>query len=118
MLPVPLTVLLLYEFAATIIIKHHSALRPGPAMAPRACPLACSLAWGSSSGSPPAEARLHSTSRLQPRVLHTGNLAYQIRCGRGCVGVVVGDSLHLRVEKSLRLWLATGAKADILVHPA
>ena len=35
---------------------------------------------------------------------------------RFCVCVVVGDSLHLCFEKSLRLWLATEAKADILVH--
>ena len=58
--------------------QRPAPLRRGPATAPRAGPLAGSLALGSSSGSPPAEARLRSTSRLQPRVLHTGNLAYQI----------------------------------------
>ena len=47
MLPVPLTVLLLFEFAATIhlfMIKHHSTLCPpagGPAIAPQQGPDPC-----------------------------------------------------------------------------
>ena len=59
MLPVPLTVLLRHEFAATIHLLR--ALRPparGPATAPRAGPRAGSLVLGSSSGEPPAEARV------------------------------------------------------------
>ena len=57
---------------------------------------------------------------LEIGIVEVSNGAHEVslRCVRGCVGVVVGDSLHLRVEKSLRLRLATGAKADILVHAA
>ena len=62
-MPIPLTVLLHYEFVANIHLLHTIApgalpggLATAPRAGPRAGPRAASSASGSSSGAPPAEA--------------------------------------------------------------
>ena len=54
--------------------------------------------------------------------LEVGNVLWvhkvSLHCVRCCVSVVVSYSWHLRVQISVRLLLATGAKVDILVHAA